>query len=166
MPQTLDPYFVVEEPDLEFVGMIQTRIAPFVHQQHSSQERQLEEAKRMSRIDYSRKPPSAPTAGPSKPSGLQHVGLEHELSDELSRVEESISEKQAELNSLVAQKERIVRMLQEYRKRVAADQEAAWERGQPTINYMDDFDWTSALKTTMKRIFNIDDFRLCQKGLV
>ncbi len=32
------------------------------------------------------------------------------------------------------------------------------------VDYNGDFDWTLALRTNLKKIFNIEDFRLCQKG--
>jgi ATP-dependent DNA helicase Q1 len=36
-----------------------------------------------------------------------------------------------------------------------------------SINYMEqDFNWSKQLKSKLKRIFGIDDFRLCQKGYV
>jgi len=36
-----------------------------------------------------------------------------------------------------------------------------------SINYLEqEFDWSRQLKSKLKRIFGIDDFRLCQKGYV
>ena len=36
-----------------------------------------------------------------------------------------------------------------------------------SINYMgQDFEWSKQLKSKLKRIFGIDDFRLCQRGYV
>ena len=36
-----------------------------------------------------------------------------------------------------------------------------------SINYMEqEFEWSKQLKLKLKRIFGIDDFRLCQKGCV
>lgn len=35
-----------------------------------------------------------------------------------------------------------------------------------TIDYMEEFDWSSPLKIQMKRVFGIDSFRLCQEGYV
>jgi ATP-dependent DNA helicase Q1 len=32
------------------------------------------------------------------------------------------------------------------------------------INYMDEFEWSGPLKVTMKSVFGIDNFRLCQEG--
>ena len=65
---------------------------------------------------------------------------------------------------LEKQRDDTAKKLREYRARVAAEQEEARERGVPTVDYMDDFEWTGALKATMREIFNIQDFRLCQKG--
>lgn len=38
---------------------------------------------------------------------------------------------------------------------------------QDSINYMErEFQWSKQLKSKLKKIFGIDDFRLCQKGCV
>jgi ATP-dependent DNA helicase Q1 len=41
-------------------------------------------------------------------------------------------------------------------------------KGKETENsidyHLEAFEWSRELKTTMKRVFNIDDFRLCQRG--
>jgi type I site-specific restriction endonuclease len=39
--------------------------------------------------------------------------------------------------------------------------------GSALTNYMEqEFEWSKQLKSKLKRIFGIDDFRLCQKGCV
>ncbi|KAJ3539294.1 hypothetical protein NM688_g6382 [Phlebia brevispora] len=131
-------------------------------------EKRLEEIERVSSMEYEHNKNARSfnaVAGPSRTKGAFHADGERSLQDELSRLENSISETQLKLQSLLAEKHRVTRKLQEHRNRTAAEEEAAREREQPTVNYMDDFDWTPALRTTMKRIFNIDDFRLCQKGV-
>lgn len=124
----------------------------------------------MSLYDYEQSQPrSAPIpttngAGPSNANSAHRGNLEHELNQELSNVEKQIYDAQNKLRILSAQKDTILKKLHDHRKRVAADAEEAQYRGQPTINYMEDFEWTPALMAKMKRIFNIDNFRLCQKG--
>ena len=124
---------------------------------------ELEEAKRISLLEYRTSASGQPVAGSSHIVNGSSRGFETELQNELSRVETEIYNTRAKLDSLLTEKNEILKDLQEHRKSVAAAEEDARDR-EPAVNYMDDFDWTSALKTTMKRVFNINDFRLCQKG--
>lgn len=61
--------------------------------------------------------------------------------------------------------------IKELRKEIAAldaKDQPQLESGSATsdsINYLEqEFEWSKQLKLKLKRIFGIDDFRLCQKG--
>lgn len=133
------------------------------------QDETLEEAKRISRVEYEQLMHGVaplPAAGMSVNNDDSRQDWETNLRDDLSRIEKEISDTQYKLHALQAEKDCVLKKLQEQRRRIAAAEEEVRERGQPIINYMDDFDWTPALRATMKRIFDINDFRLCQKGSV
>ena len=97
------------------------------------------------------------------PSNLTRE-YEDQLQADLDRINRELDDVEGQRRRLERQRDDIAKKLREYRARVAAEQEEARERGVPTVDYMDDFEWTPALKATMRRIFSIPDFRLCQKG--
>ena len=107
-------------------------------------------------------------AGPSSASENGPSNLTREYQDQLQadldRINHELDELDEQKRVLERQRDSTAKKLREYSARVAAEQEEARERGLPTVNYMDDFEWTPALKATMRRIFSIPDFRLCQKG--
>ena len=129
----------------------------------SHQEDSLQEVKRISLLEYERSINGQATAGPSNSMNGSSREYAEQLQKELSHLENEIYDAQTRLQSLLAKKSHVTKKLQEHRKQVAAAEEDARER-EPAVNYMDDFDWTPALSASMKRIFNIDSFRLCQKG--
>jgi ATP-dependent DNA helicase Q1 len=127
----------------------------------------------MSLVDHCR---GAPGSGSSKslekPSYLQKHGLNTRLSSlevEIQGVDEQIRKLTALRETLIAEK----RDLTQERDRINHVQpaqglgDAVCTKGKnkvATVDYTASFDWSRQLQATMKKVFNISDFRLCQKG--
>jgi hypothetical protein len=91
-----------------------------------------------------------------------------EMDADILGIKEGIKSLNAQLSSRKSQKEGMVRMLLELERdsRSGAIQSApTFGSGSKGINYMDGvFDWMGGLKSRMKTVFGINDFRHCQRG--
>lgn len=124
--------------------------------------------------------PVAPVhaAGPSKsaktPSYIQKHDVNTRLSSlevEIQGIDEQIKKLTALRGTLIAEKDDLTRE----RNRMNLVQpsrglnDAVQTKGKSkaaTVDYTVDFDWSTQLQLTMKKVFSIGDFRLCQKGSV
>jgi molybdopterin converting factor small subunit len=95
------------------------------------------------------------------------------LETEIASVEEDISRLQALRQNLLAEKLEALRELQGHsaRPQVQAANKGADASGSGSgkgksklINYAEEFEWSRGLKDKMKRVFGINNFRLCQEG--
>lgn len=123
--------------------------------------------------------PIAPVraAGPSKsaktPSYIQKHDVNTRLSSlevEIQGIDEQIKKLTALRGTLIAEKDDLTRE----RSRMNLVQpsrglnDAVQTKGKSkaaTVDYNVDFDWSTQLQLTMKKVFSIGDFRLCQKGV-
>lgn len=109
-----------------------------------------------------------------KPSYLQKHDFNTRLSSlevEIQGIDEQIRKLTALKETLIAEKEDLT----QERNRISHVQpvqrlgEAVRTKGKnrleaATVDYSVSFDWSTQLQVTMKKVFNIADFRLCQKG--
>ena len=87
-------------------------------------------------------------------------GLDMEIDNRLER----INELHAEIHKLQAEVAACRREKAHLKQSLHQPGESSRE-GTTSINYLDGaFDWDSLLESTMKRVFKIASFRLCQRG--
>ncbi|OAX38744.1 ATP-dependent DNA helicase [Rhizopogon vinicolor AM-OR11-026] len=108
-----------------------------------------------------------------KPSYLQKHDLNTQLSSlevEIQGVDEQIRKLTALRESLIAEKEDLTQKHNRINHVQPAQGlgDAIRTKGKSkaaTVDYTVSFDWSTQLQVTMKKVFNISDFRLCQKGV-
>ncbi|KIJ15140.1 hypothetical protein PAXINDRAFT_180755 [Paxillus involutus ATCC 200175] len=114
-------------------------------------------------------------AGPSKETAQPSYLRKHELSARLSALEseiqgvdEQVQKLKALRQSLLAEKQEVLRQTQAISHAQPATTAAINGKGKAktsgTIDYAMEFDWAPQLKGTMKKVFGISSFRLCQQG--
>lgn len=114
-------------------------------------------------------------AGPSsvlieQPSYLQKHNLNARLSSieaEIKGVDNNIEQLRTLRESLLMERKEILDELQRSQVARVSTIESKVKgkaKQQGAIDYTAEFDWTSALKDKMKKIFGIANFRLCQEG--
>ncbi|KAJ7900182.1 ATP-dependent DNA helicase [Mycena olivaceomarginata] len=113
-------------------------------------------------------------AGPSRPTNGYHGGPTYErkqtlnveiakLDAELTNIDEEIS-KLRELRKLRAEERQ--KLVDEYERASAPVNAKGKGKATGGIDYgSDDFEWSGELRSQMKKVFNIDNFRLCQQGV-
>lgn len=120
-------------------------------------------------------PISNPPNSVEELSHLRKHGLNARLSSldvEIQGIDEQIRKLTALRETLISEKEDLT---QERNRTNHPHQEqgpgslgeAARTKGKSkvaTVDYTVNFDWSTQLRVTMKKVFNIGDFRLCQKG--
>jgi ATP-dependent DNA helicase Q1 len=114
-------------------------------------------------------------AGPSRPTNGYHGGPTYErkqtlnveiakLDAELTNIDEEIS-KLRELRKLRAEERQ--KLVDEYERASAPVNAKGKGKATGGIDYGSaDFEWSGELRSQMKKVFNIDNFRLCQQGWV
>jgi ATP-dependent DNA helicase Q1 len=119
---------------------------------------------------------SAP--GPSKsvdePSYLRKQALNAQLSgieSEIREIDQEIKDRKEIRSDLLRQKADIEKQIKEVQPTRngttgALDKKGKGKARQDGIDYMLEFDWSYELKARMKKVFGIDNFRLCQQGCV
>lgn len=117
-------------------------------------------------------------AGPSKsldePSYLRKQTLNGQLSkieNEIRDIDQEIKDREAIRSDLLLEKAEIEKQIRtEHLTRNgtdgATDRKGKGKARQEGINYMLEFDWSYELKARMKKVFGINNFRLCQQGCV
>lgn len=95
-----------------------------------------------------------------------------ELSKEITSIDQSISELQQLRVNLLNQHSDAQRELGALQSgpnpptTSAAKGQRPVPKGDTSIDYNQEFEWTSPMRARMKQIFSIKSFRLCQEGLV
>ena len=122
--------------------------------------------------DYKSQLPSSSTAKPT-PRSMDlddSVRMERKkLAAQISAIDEEISGYEKQINDLestcalrIAKRDALKEQLQLLQSRGT--------KGTPLQNInnynLDEFHWSKELITTMKKVFGIDQFRLCQRGFV
>lgn len=114
-----------------------------------------------------------PSNSAKMPSYLQKHDVNTRLSSlevEIQGIDEQIKKLTALREALIAEKDDLTRE----RSRINLAQpsrglnDAIQTKGKgksATVDYTVSFDWSTQLQLTMKKVFNIGDFRLCQKGV-
>lgn len=115
-----------------------------------------------------------PSQSAKTPSYLQKHDVNTRLSSlevEIQGIDEQIKKLTALRGTLIAEKDDLT----QERSRINLVQpsrglnDAVRTKGKgkaATVDYTVSFDWSTQLQLTMKKVFNIGDFRLCQKGSV
>jgi ATP-dependent DNA helicase Q1 len=126
----------------------------------------------LSREEYQSNSTPVPSRSADEPSYLRKHNLNGELSKierEISDVDRSIEELRDLRSNLLQQKIEIETRLGEVQPTRndtsgAVDKKGKGKARQDEIDYMLEFDWSYELKARMKKVFKIDNFRLCQQG--
>ena len=120
-----------------------------------------------------------PMAGPSttngakRPSYLQKRELNGRLSSiesEIADVENNIAQLQTLRASLIADRQQVLNELEKLDSHTrpfssnAGSSKGKDRQQSDLIDYKEQFEWTPLLMATMKRVFNINNFRLCQEA--
>lgn len=119
--------------------------------------------------------PSMPVAGGSSSHEPSYVAKQR-LNGEIASIDAEISSINEDIDRLVALKVSLEDRKDSVRGELArlddAKQQINRENGsisgkrrrENTIDYTEEFEWTESLRGTMNRVFNIENFRLCQEG--
>jgi ATP-dependent DNA helicase Q1 len=113
---------------------------------------------------------STSTSSSNGPSYIAKQRLNGELASveaELASVNEDIDRLQALKLQLEERQQAIQRELFEHSAPRRLNGQGKTSRGKPRsgdIDYTEEFEWTPSLRATMKRVFDIQSFRLCQEG--
>lgn len=109
-----------------------------------------------------------------EPSYLRKQNLNSRLTaiqSEINGVDQEIQGLKQLRNNLFAEKGEIEKQLKDVQPTSSNMNGLAGRKGkerarQDGIDYTLEFDWSDGLKTRMKKVFGIDNFRLCQQGCV
>lgn len=113
------------------------------------------------------------TNGAKQPSYLQKRELNGRLSSiesEIADVENNIAQLQTLRASLIADRQQVLNELEKLDSHTrpfssnAGSSKGKDRQQSDLIDYKEQFEWTPLLMATMKRVFNIDNFRLCQEA--
>ena len=90
---------------------------------------------------------------------------------EIREIDQEIKERVEIRSDLLRRKIEIEKQLGEVQpmrngKNGAVDRKGKGKARQGEIDYTLEFDWSYELKARMKKVFGIDNFRLCQQGCV
>lgn len=132
----------------------------------------MEAVLEMSRHEYHK---DLGNAVPPKESGQPSYVRKHEmnarlsaLESEIKGVDEQIEQLKALRQNLLQEKQEIMRQNKTISNAVSTGNTTANGKGKAratgTIDYTIEFDWDPQLKGTMKKVFGITGFRLCQQG--
>lgn len=133
----------------------------------------MEDILEMTLMDHGPGAPVNPSKSAKMPSYLQKHDVNTRLSSlevEIQGIDEQIKKLTALRRTLIAEKDDLTRE----RSRINLAQpsrglnDAVQTKGKgksATVDYTVSFDWSTQLQLTMKKVFNIGDFRLCQKGV-
>lgn len=130
----------------------------------------------LSREEYQSKSDVGPSGSVDEPSYLRKQNLNGELNKierEISDVVQNIKELRDLHSDLLQQKSKIEKQLGEVQPTPNGMNGTTDRKGkgkgkakQDSIDYTLEFDWSYELKARMKKVFGIDNFRLCQQGCV
>jgi ATP-dependent DNA helicase Q1 len=134
----------------------------------------LAEILELSREEYQSKSDVGPSGSVDEPSYLRKQNLNGELNKierEISDVVQNIKELRDLHSDLLQQKSKIEKQLGEVQPTPngmngTTDRKGKGKAKQDSIDYTLEFDWSYELKARMKKVFGIDNFRLCQQGCV
>jgi len=134
--------------------------------------RQLEAILEMSRFEYQKDLGVAEAPKESEqPSYLRKHEMNARLSaleSEIKGVDEQIEQLKGLRQSLLQEKQEMMRQNKMLSSAQSAGNTAVSGKGKAradrAIDYTIEFDWNHQLKGTMKKVFGITDFRLCQQG--
>lgn len=135
---------------------------------------QLAEILELSREEYQSNPVVGPSGSVDEPSYLRKQNLNGELNKierEISDVVQNIKQLRDLHSDLLQQKSKIEKQLGEVQPTPSGingttDKKGKGKAKQDSIDYTLEFDWSYELKARMKKVFGIDNFRLCQQGCV
>ncbi|EIN09098.1 ATP-dependent DNA helicase [Punctularia strigosozonata HHB-11173 SS5] len=139
----------------------------------------------MSAIEHGILHPRASRAGPSNLSGFRESNLsfnqKHALKTEINKLDSELREIDAQIAQLKATRGTIVTQRENKLKEYESLQSDSFRpsanashngisdakaTSSTTIDYASsDWDWTPQLRRAMKKVFGIDDFRLCQEAV-
>ena len=128
----------------------------------------------LSREEYQSSSAPGPSRSVDEPSYLRKQNLNGELNKierEISDIDHDIRNLRDLRSDLLQQKVEIEKKLGEvqptrYDTNGAMDRKGKGKARQDGIDYTLEFDWSYELKARMKKVFRIDNFRLCQQGCV
>lgn len=126
----------------------------------------------MSRYEYNK---GLGTAEAPKEKGQPSYLHKHEMNTRLAALESEIRGVDEQIENLKALRQNLLEEKQEVLRQHKTISDARCDgnsttngkgkaRAGGTINYTIDFDWDPQLKRTMKEVFGISSFRLCQQG--
>ena len=133
---------------------------------------QMEAILEMSRFEYQKDLGiTEASKGSEQPSYLR----KHEMNTRLSALESEIKGVDEQIEQLKALRQNLLQEKQEVMRqnKMASSAQSAGNttvngkgkaRASGTIDYTIEFDWDPQLKGTMKKVFGITNFRLCQQG--
>lgn len=134
---------------------------------------QMDNILEMSLVEYknTNTPIAGPSNAPAKPSYLRR----HDPNSRMSALEAEIRGIDTQIQKLNGLRQALVKekqtLMQEAHVSGAATSTApnnvngkGKSRSSDAIDYTIEFDWSSQLKGTMRKVFGIKNFRLCQQG--
>jgi hypothetical protein len=149
----------------------------------STQNAKMDQIVEQSRMEYNSSLKRDAASGSSRPgpsNQTQHEESSYlrkfELKQEIASLDAEIADIRRDIMQLEEQsklrakdKDGLIKELRALDQRQTSAQSDASKKGkgrasEGTIDYSADFDWSPELRLKMKRVFGIDDFRLCQKG--
>lgn len=132
-----------------------------------SQPAQFESFLEMSRLEDQPSPSSRP--GPSNYQAGPMYARKQELNREIAGVDAELGNIQSEISRLkeylTQRSQDREKLLQELEELSASSRSKGKSKATGGIDYTaDDFEWSGELKNQLKKVFKIDNFRLCQQG--
>lgn len=126
----------------------------------------------MSRFEYHK---DLGVAGAPKESEQPSYLRKHEMNTRLSSLESEIKSVDEQIEQLKTLRQNLLREKQEMIRQTKTISDAqstgstvvsgkGKARASGTIDYTVEFDWDPQIKGTMKKVFGITSFRLCQQG--
>jgi len=136
---------------------------------------QMDNILEMSLVEYknAKTPIAGPSNAPAKPSFNMR---RHDLNSRMSALEAEIQGIDGQIQKLNGLRQALVKEKQTLMQEAHVLSGAATStvtnnvngkgksRSSDAINYTIEFDWSSQLKGTMRKVFGINNFRLCQQG--
>ena len=154
----------------------------------------MEEVLKLSREEYAfinRRDPNYPVAAGSKaasstPASTRSLDTEsqsHRINDRIAEIDRDISQCDQKIEELqtkravwASERDQLLGKLRQLpltipsqsltrSSSLTVNRKGTGRETENSINYqLESFEWSQELVTTMKRVFKIDDFRLCQRG--
>lgn len=107
----------------------------------------------------------APAAGPSYLRKQIVTGQLSKIEEEISSIDDDITKLKAARSLLILDRERILKELKGTQSAPVLSDRKGKGKATGGIDYQGGkFDWDEVLKVRMKKVFGIDNLRLCQRG--